>query len=246
MLKVWNVSLIVGTFALALLGHVPGALRRPRVDPRLRRLDRRRPVPRPDRGRRWSARPLLIVSRLDDLQLGAAHRLARSRARRSSCSTTCCSSGSSLVIFWGTFFPLISEAFTGTRHRSAAPWFDHYVTPLAIVLVLFTGIGPLFAWGRSERARHGACCSGRRSPRRRRSPWRCSPSPTRPASLWALCVLRLRRLRLRRACAGVLARRPPRRALTGEADARALGSGGRRATGAATAATSSTPGSRSC
>jgi cytochrome c-type biogenesis protein CcmF len=52
------------------------------------------------------------------------------------------------VIFWGTFFPLISELFTGSKASLAAPWFDHYTTPLAILLVLFTGIGPLLAWRR--------------------------------------------------------------------------------------------------
>jgi cytochrome c-type biogenesis protein CcmF len=52
------------------------------------------------------------------------------------------------TIFWGTFFPLISELFTGTKSSLAAPWFDRYTTPLAILLVLFTGIGPLLAWRR--------------------------------------------------------------------------------------------------
>ena len=52
------------------------------------------------------------------------------------------------MIFWGTFFPLISELFTGDKASLAAPWFDRYTTPLAILLVLFTGIGPLFAWRR--------------------------------------------------------------------------------------------------
>ena len=50
------------------------------------------------------------------------------------------------MIFWGTFFPLISEAFTGEKSSLGPPWFDQYTTPLAIVLVLFTGIGPLLAW----------------------------------------------------------------------------------------------------
>ena len=50
------------------------------------------------------------------------------------------------MIFWGTFFPLISEAFTGDKSSLGPPWFDQYTTPLAIVLVLFTGIGPLLAW----------------------------------------------------------------------------------------------------
>ncbi|HWP33278.1 MAG TPA: cytochrome c-type biogenesis CcmF C-terminal domain-containing protein, partial [Solirubrobacterales bacterium] len=44
--------------------------------------------------------------------------------------------------------PLISELFTGTKSSLAAPWFDRYTTPLAILLVLFTGIGPLLAWRR--------------------------------------------------------------------------------------------------
>src|SRR6185295_208140 len=56
--------------------------------------------------------------------------------------------GMTAVIFWGTFFPLISELFTGDKASLAAPWFDRYTTPLAILLVLFTGIGPLLAWRR--------------------------------------------------------------------------------------------------
>src|SRR5213075_3443733 len=56
--------------------------------------------------------------------------------------------GLAAVVFWGTFFPLISELFTGNKASLAAPWFDRYTTPLAILLVLFTGIGPLFAWRR--------------------------------------------------------------------------------------------------
>jgi cytochrome c-type biogenesis protein CcmF len=56
------------------------------------------------------------------------------------------------VIFWGTFFPLIAEAVTGTRSSLAGPWFDRYVTPLAVMLVLFTGIGPLLAWGQLSRS----------------------------------------------------------------------------------------------
>ena len=42
MLRVWNVSLIVATFTPRAARHLPGPLRDPAVDPRLRRLDRRR------------------------------------------------------------------------------------------------------------------------------------------------------------------------------------------------------------
>jgi cytochrome c-type biogenesis protein CcmF len=56
--------------------------------------------------------------------------------------------GLAAVVAWGTFFPLISEAITGETSSLAAPWFNRYATPLAILLVLFMGIGPLVAWRR--------------------------------------------------------------------------------------------------
>ena len=49
MLKVWNVSLVLATGRAGDPRHVPRALRHPRVDPRVRRVDARDPVPRPDR-----------------------------------------------------------------------------------------------------------------------------------------------------------------------------------------------------
>jgi cytochrome c-type biogenesis protein CcmF len=61
--------------------------------------------------------------------------------------------GLCFVIFWGTFFPLISEAVTGTKASVGPPWFNRYTTPLALVLVLLAGLGPALAWGRMERGR---------------------------------------------------------------------------------------------
>ncbi len=52
------------------------------------------------------------------------------------------------MIFWGTFFPLISEAVTGTKSSVGPPWFDRYTVPLALALVLLSGIGPVIAWRR--------------------------------------------------------------------------------------------------
>ena len=56
------------------------------------------------------------------------------------------------VIFWGTFFPLISEALTGTQASVGPPWFGRYITPLALVLVLLSGLGPMLAWRRATAA----------------------------------------------------------------------------------------------
>ena len=53
------------------------------------------------------------------------------------------------VIFWGTFFPLISEAVTGEKASVGPPWFDQYTVPLALILVLLSGIGPVIAWRRA-------------------------------------------------------------------------------------------------
>jgi cytochrome c-type biogenesis protein CcmF len=56
------------------------------------------------------------------------------------------------VVFWGTFWPLIAEALSGTRRSLGPPWFDRYTVPLAIVLVLLSGIGPVIAWRRATAA----------------------------------------------------------------------------------------------
>jgi cytochrome c-type biogenesis protein CcmF len=60
--------------------------------------------------------------------------------------------GLCFVIFWGTYFPLISEAITGQEASVGPPWFDRYTVPLALVLVLLSGIGPVIAWRRATLA----------------------------------------------------------------------------------------------
>jgi cytochrome c-type biogenesis protein CcmF len=60
--------------------------------------------------------------------------------------------GLCFVIFWGTFFPLISEAVTGNKASVGPPWFDRYTVPLAIALVFLSGLGPLMAWRKTTLA----------------------------------------------------------------------------------------------
>ncbi|MHB1858500.1 MAG: heme lyase CcmF/NrfE family subunit [Solirubrobacteraceae bacterium] len=59
--------------------------------------------------------------------------------------------GLCFVIFWGSYFPLISAA-VGQKASVGAPWFDRYTVPLALILVLLSGVGPLIAWRRSSLA----------------------------------------------------------------------------------------------
>jgi len=60
--------------------------------------------------------------------------------------------GLCFVIFWGTYFPLISEALTGHEASVGPPWFDRYTVPLALILVLLSGIGPVIAWRKATLA----------------------------------------------------------------------------------------------
>jgi cytochrome c-type biogenesis protein CcmF len=53
-----------------------------------------------------------------------------------------------LVIFWVTFFPLISEAITGNQISVGPPAFRPFVVPLAIAVVALSGIGPIIPWRR--------------------------------------------------------------------------------------------------
>src|ERR1700690_977073 len=60
--------------------------------------------------------------------------------------------GLCFVIFWGTYFPLISKALTGLEASVGPPWFDRYTVPLALILVLLSGTGPVIAWRRATPA----------------------------------------------------------------------------------------------
>jgi cytochrome c-type biogenesis protein CcmF len=146
MLRVWNVCLIVGTFSMALLGTFlvrSGVLQSihafgdSTVGPYILGLIAVVLI----------GSTALIVSRLDALR---SPRRIDSLVSREAVFlvNNLLLVGLTAVIFWGTFFPLISELFTGEKASLAAPWFDRYTTPLAILLVLFTGIGPLLAWRR--------------------------------------------------------------------------------------------------
>lgn len=53
-----------------------------------------------------------------------------------------------LVVFWVTFFPLISQALTGTEVAVGPPAFQPFVDPLAIAVVALAGIGPIIPWRR--------------------------------------------------------------------------------------------------
>jgi cytochrome c-type biogenesis protein CcmF len=90
----------------------------------------------------------LVVSRRDMLR--SEHRLDSLLSREAAfIGNNLVLVGLCFVIFWGTYFPLISEALTGQEASVGPPWFDRYTVPLALILVLLSGIGPVIAWRRA-------------------------------------------------------------------------------------------------
>ncbi len=93
----------------------------------------------------------LVVSRRDMLR--SEHRLDSWLSRESIfLANNVVLVGLCFVIFWGTYFPLISEAVTGQEASVGPPWFDRYTVPLALILVLLSGVGPVIAWRRATLA----------------------------------------------------------------------------------------------
>jgi cytochrome c-type biogenesis protein CcmF len=56
---------------------------------------------------------------------------------------------SAFFVLFATMFPTLSEAITGERITVAAPFFNQWMVPIGLTMLLLTGIGPLLAWRRS-------------------------------------------------------------------------------------------------
>jgi cytochrome c-type biogenesis protein CcmF len=57
--------------------------------------------------------------------------------------------GMTFAVFWGTVFPVISEAVRGVKITVGPPFFNKVNTPLGLVLLLLMGVGPIIAWRRA-------------------------------------------------------------------------------------------------
>ena len=55
-----------------------------------------------------------------------------------------------LAIFWGTIFPILSEAVRGQKITVAAPFYKAVSGPIFLALMLAMGIGPLLPWKRAS------------------------------------------------------------------------------------------------
>ena len=56
---------------------------------------------------------------------------------------------SAFFVLFATMFPTISEAVTGERLTVGPPFFNKWMLPVGLMLLLLTGVGPLLAWRKS-------------------------------------------------------------------------------------------------
>jgi len=58
--------------------------------------------------------------------------------------------GLAFATFWGTIFPILSEWVRGVKITVGPPFFNKVNGPLAVLLLFLTGVGPVIAWRRAS------------------------------------------------------------------------------------------------
>jgi cytochrome c-type biogenesis protein CcmF len=56
---------------------------------------------------------------------------------------------SAMFVLFATLFPTITEAINGERLTVGPPFFNRWMVPIGLILLLLTGVGPLLAWRKS-------------------------------------------------------------------------------------------------
>ena len=58
--------------------------------------------------------------------------------------------GAAFAIFWGTIFPLISEAVRGIKITVGPPFYNQIMIPIGLALLLLTAVCPLISWRKAS------------------------------------------------------------------------------------------------
>lgn len=148
MLRKWNVTLVVGTFLLAILGTF---ITRSGVIQSVHSFAQ-------SGVGNWFLVALvtafvvsavLVSTRLRDLESPAQLESMLSR-EAAFLYNNLVLIGIAFSVLWGTLFPILSEWVRGEKITVGAPFFNSVNVPLALLLLLLTGIGPLIAWRRAS------------------------------------------------------------------------------------------------
>jgi cytochrome c-type biogenesis protein CcmF len=148
MLRKWNVTLVVVTFLLSILGTF---ITRSGIIESVHSF-----AQSPVGG--WFAAFLIVASgttaylvttRLKDLEARAELESMVSR-EAAFLYNNLLLVGISFSVLWGTFFPILSEWVRGTKITVGPPFFNTVNVPLGLLLLGLTGIGPLIAWRKAS------------------------------------------------------------------------------------------------
>ncbi len=148
MLKVWNMSLVILTYALTIFGTF---LTRSGI------VSSVHAFAESDIGSYFLiylgvilvAAVALVIKRLPQLQ--SDHRLESTLSRESSfLFNNLFLVGMMFAVLWGTMFPILSEAIRGVKISVAAPFFNQVNVPLGLALLFLAGVCPLIAWRKAS------------------------------------------------------------------------------------------------
>ncbi len=150
MLRKWNVTLVISTFLLSILGTF---ITRSGVISSVHSFAQS-PIGY------WfaaflvlaiAASAYLVSTRLSDLK-AQAHLESMVSREASFLFNNLLLVGIAFSIPWGTLFPILSEAVRGTKITVGPPFFNQVNIPLGLLLLGLTGVGPLIAWRRASPA----------------------------------------------------------------------------------------------
>ena len=151
MLKVWNVALVIVTFFLTIFGTF---LTRSGVVQSVHAFGENRELA-------WLFTGFMVFTLVVSFGL-VIYRLPMLRARNELDSWTSREAAflannwvllfAAFFVLFATMFPTLSEAIRGERLTVAAPFFNKWLTPVGLILLFLTGVGPLLAWRKSSLA----------------------------------------------------------------------------------------------
>ena len=149
MFKVWNVSLILMTYSLAVFGTF---LTRSGILSSIHTFTEG-PIGKwflPFLGVMLVGGLAVIAMRYDSLQ--STNRFDSLMSRESAfLANNILFLGAAFAILWGTIYPVIAEVVTGVRLSVGPPFFNTVFVPIGLALIALTGIGPLISWRRMSK-----------------------------------------------------------------------------------------------
>ena len=148
MLRVWNLSLVIMSFLLSILGTF---ITRSGVISSVHSFTKSDigPVFAAFLGLCTLVSVGLLLYRLPLLQ--SEHRLDSFVSRESTfLFNNLLLVGAAFAVLWGTLFPILSEAVRGVKITVGPPFFNEVMVPIAFALVTLAGICPVIAWRRAS------------------------------------------------------------------------------------------------